>query len=202
MYRLQTALCSLVVFLRLLWRRLECHHCVCCLLPSRQQLWGLQLHHGKPLPVRDHFVCPTSSQRSIQFWHLAILQSFKSIPLKLKTALVTLKLFFLLIWVNLFINYPDIFYWFVSVFSLSFSLSVSFSVSFYPSFSPSFPPQICCEQPWAAGGGRLHDCLHEWSDSSQEDARHQLVEEMLPDDWQEVRPGRYQLILQKWQNLI
>lgn len=43
-------------------------------------------------------------------------------------------------------------------------------------------PQVRCEQPGAAGGRRLHDHLPERSDSSQEDAGHQLAEEMLPDD--------------------
>lgn len=47
--------------------------------------------------------------------------------------------------------------------------------------------QVRREQPGAAGCRRLHDCLPERSDSSQEDARHQLAEEMLPDDRQEVR---------------
>lgn len=36
---------------RLLWRRPERDHCFLCLLPARQQLFRLSLHHGKPLPV-------------------------------------------------------------------------------------------------------------------------------------------------------
>lgn len=47
--------------------------------------------------------------------------------------------------------------------------------------------QVCCEQPGAAGSRGLHDCLPEWSNSSQKDAWHQLAEEMLPDDRQKVR---------------
>lgn len=54
-----------------------------------------------------------------------------------------------------------------------------------------FCPQVRCEQPGAAGGRRLHDRLPERSNASQEDAWHQLAEEMLPDDRQEVGLAHY-----------
>lgn len=47
--------------------------------------------------------------------------------------------------------------------------------------------QVRGQQPGAAGRRRLHDRLPERSDSPQEDARHRLAEEMLPDDRQKVR---------------
>lgn len=37
--------------LRLLWWGFECHHRVCGLLPPRQQLWRLHLHHGESVSV-------------------------------------------------------------------------------------------------------------------------------------------------------
>lgn len=43
---------SLLCSLRLLRRGPECHHSVCSLLPPWQQLWGLHIYHGEPLPVR------------------------------------------------------------------------------------------------------------------------------------------------------
>lgn len=53
--RRQTAVtpaCLSISCFRLLWWGTECHHCVCSLLSSWQQLWRLHLHHGEPLPVR------------------------------------------------------------------------------------------------------------------------------------------------------
>lgn len=68
----------------------------------------------------------------------------------------------------------------MNVYSMFISL---FLISPVPELSACvLCPQVRCEQPGVAGGRRLHDCLHEWSNSSQEDARHQLAEEMLPDD--------------------
>ena len=42
--------------------------------------------------------------------------------------------------------------------------------------------QLRHQQPGAAGGRGLHDHLPEWSHSPPQDARDQLVQEVLPDD--------------------
>lgn len=42
--------------------------------------------------------------------------------------------------------------------------------------------QVCHQQFGTPGGGRLHDRVPEWSHPPAEDARHRLVEEVLPDD--------------------
>lgn len=51
--------------------------------------------------------------------------------------------------------------------------------------------QVCGEQSGDACGWRLPDHLHERSHSSGEDARDQLAQEMLPDDWQKVRKKKH-----------
>lgn len=43
---------SLLIFhCRLLWRRFECHNCVCCVLYAREQSTKLQIYHGQFIQV-------------------------------------------------------------------------------------------------------------------------------------------------------
>lgn len=52
---------------RLLWRRSECHHCVCGVLYAREQSAKLQIHHGPLVQVS----VSVSSQKSLftSHWH-------------------------------------------------------------------------------------------------------------------------------------
>lgn len=54
--------------------------------------------------------------------------------------------------------------------------------------------QVCGEQSGDARCRGLPDYLHEWSNSSEQDAWHQLAEEMLPNDRQKVRKKFNKLI--------
>lgn len=49
---------------RLLWRRPKRHYCFLRLLPAWQRLFGLPLHHGKPLPVSAPWLTSFSGTRS------------------------------------------------------------------------------------------------------------------------------------------
>lgn len=51
-----------------LLRRAERHHCVFSMLPARQQLWKLQLCHGKPFPVRRHETACTICKYCARVW--------------------------------------------------------------------------------------------------------------------------------------
>ena len=52
---------------RVLWRRSQRHYRLCRLLPPRQQLPRLPLHHGEPLPVSD-LAAPSQLPTGLSRW--------------------------------------------------------------------------------------------------------------------------------------